>query len=41
LSSSFGSHENLPDNWRTDFVGVELNENGETTRVELIENAVS
>lgn len=40
MSFSFGSHENLPDNWRIDFVGVGLDENGKATRIELIENAV-
>jgi putative endonuclease len=35
------SHQNLPDDWRIDFVGIELDENGKATRIELIENAVS
>ena len=35
------SHTNLPDNWRIDFVGIELDEKGKATRIELIENAVS
>ena len=35
------SHKDLPDNWRIDFVGIELDQNGKTTRIELIENAVS
>jgi len=39
--SYLGSHRDLPDNWRIDFVGVELDENGKATRIELIENAVS
>ena len=39
--SYLNSHKNMPDNWRTDFVGVELDENGKATRIELIENAVS
>ena len=38
--SYLSSHKNLPDNWRIDFVGVELDENGKATRIELIENAV-
>ena len=36
-----GTHQNLPDNWHIDFVGIELDENGKATRIELIENAVS
>jgi len=36
-----GNHKDLPDNWRIDFVGIELNQKGEATRIELIENAVS
>ena len=39
--SYLGSHKNLPDNWRIDFVGVELDEEGKATRIELIDNAVS
>lgn len=35
------SHKDLPDNWRIDFVGIELNQKGKATRIELIENAVS
>ncbi|MBL7062429.1 MAG: YraN family protein [Dehalococcoidia bacterium] len=35
------SHKNVPDNWRIDFVGIELDENSKATRIELIENAVS
>ena len=34
------THKDLPDNWGIDFVGIELDENGKTTRIELIENAV-
>jgi len=34
-------HKDLPDSWRIDFVGIELDEKGKTTRIELIENAVS
>ena len=34
------SHENLPENWRIDFVAIELDQNGKVTRIELIENAV-
>jgi len=39
--SYLNSHKDLPDDWRIDFVGVELDENGKATRIELIENAVS
>lgn len=30
-----------PEAWRIDFVGVEMNQHGEVTRLELIENAVT
>jgi len=36
-----GNHQNLPDNWRIDFIGIELDKNNKATRIELIENAVS
>ena len=39
--SYLDSHKDLPDNWRIDFVGIELDEKGKATRIELIENAVS
>ena len=39
--SYLSSHRGLPDNWRIDFVGVELDQNGKATRIELIENAIS
>jgi len=39
--SYLNSHQNLPDNWRIDFVAVELDQNDKATRIELIENAVS
>ena len=39
--SYLNTHKDLPDNWRIDFVGVELDENGKAKRLELIENAVS
>ena len=39
--SYLSSHRDLTDNWRIDFVGVELDQNGKATRMELIENAVS
>ena len=39
--SYLNSHKHLPDNWRIDFVGIELGESGKATRIELIENAVS
>ncbi len=34
------SHENLPEQWRIDFVAVELDKNGVATRLEIIENAI-
>jgi len=34
------SHKDLPESWRIDFIAVELDQNGKTTRIELIENAV-
>ncbi len=34
------THDNLPPLWRIDVVAVELNQKGEPSRVELIENAV-
>ena len=34
------THDNLPPLWRIDVVAVELNQKGELSRVELIENAV-
>ena len=34
------AHENLPSLWRIDVVAVELNQKGEPSRIELIENAV-
>ena len=36
-----GNHKDLPDNWRIDFVGIELDQKGKATRIELIENAVN
>ncbi len=33
-------HDNLPEVWRIDFVGVEMDQQGKVTRLELIENAV-
>lgn len=35
------SHQNLPENWRIDFVAIELDQKGKATRIELIENVVS
>jgi len=35
------NHQNLPESWRIDFVAVELDPNGKTTRIELIENAIN
>ena len=34
------THSNLPELWRIDMVAVELNQKGELSRIELIENAV-
>jgi len=34
------THNNLPPLWRIDVVAVELNQKGEPSRIELIENAV-
>jgi len=34
------AHNDLPLLWRIDFVAVELNQQGELSRIELIENAV-
>ena len=34
------THSNLPQLWRIDVVAVELNQKGELSRIELIENAV-
>ncbi|MBI4188221.1 MAG: YraN family protein [Chloroflexi bacterium] len=33
-------HADLPQQWRIDFVAVELNEKGKLSRIEVIENAV-
>jgi len=35
------THDNLPPFWRIDVVVVELNQKGQPSRIELIENAVS
>ena len=36
-----GNHRDLPENWRIDFVAVEIDPSGgKPTRVEIIENAV-
>jgi putative endonuclease len=34
------THQNLPPLWRIDVVAIELNDKGQTRRIELIENAV-
>jgi putative endonuclease len=34
-------HRDLPESWRIDFVAVELDPNGQATRIELIENAIN
>ena len=44
IASAFtylSERKNLPESWRIDFVAVELDQNGKTTRIELIENAIS
>ena len=35
------THDDMPQEWRIDFVAVELNQDGKPSRIELIENAVS
>ncbi len=35
------THDKLPSSWRIDVVAIELNQKGELSRIELIENAVS
>ena len=36
-----GSHEDLPENWRIDFVAVQIDpSDGKPVRVEIVENAV-
>jgi putative endonuclease len=34
------NRDNLPDSWRIDVVAIELDRQGKTSRIELIENAV-
>ena len=34
------THQNLPPLWRIDVVAIELDEKGQTKRIELIENAI-
>jgi hypothetical protein len=34
------THDNLPAEWRIDFVAVELNDKESPTRIEVIKNAV-
>lgn len=34
-------HENLPPLWRIDFVAVSLDQKGKSSRIELIENAIT
>ncbi len=34
------THQNLPAQWRIDVVAIELDDQGKTRRIELIENAV-
>ena len=40
VSHYLQTHSDLPQQWRIDFVAVELNSRNETSRIELIENAV-
>ena len=35
------SHQNLPPQWRIDFVAIELDQEGKATRIEIIENAIN
>ena len=35
------AHDNLPPFWQIDIVAIELNQKGEPSRIELIENAIS
>ena len=35
------THDDMPQEWRIDFVAVELSPDGKPSRIELIENAVS
>jgi len=35
------AHQNLPSSWRIDVVAIEIDQNGKTKRIELIENAIS
>ena len=34
------THPNLPDQWRIDFIAIEMDEKGKATRINSIENAV-
>jgi len=34
------SHNELPAQWRIDFIAIEMNNNGKASRIDLIENAV-
>jgi putative endonuclease len=34
------THDRLPESWRIDFIGVELDKNGRILRIEHIENAI-
>jgi len=34
------NHDDLPPSWRIDVVAIELDKNGQASRIELIENAV-
>ncbi len=34
------SHENLPDQWRIDFIAIEMDDNNKLKRINLIESAI-
>ena len=34
------THQNLPASWRIDVVAIEVNDKGNTERIEIIENAI-
>lgn len=41
VAESYGQeHDNIPESWRIDFMGIELDGNNRVKRIQLIENAV-
>ncbi|HAV10070.1 MAG TPA: YraN family protein [Dehalococcoidia bacterium] len=38
--SYVSSHSDVPESWRIDFIGIDLDARGQPTRIEQIENAV-